>query len=263
MKPGALLVFGGIAACASGCLLPLYTREPAQGRLVRAADGRPVAGAEVHVESAKHYFGGPRQVIGTYETRTDGDGHWRVRGHASLEFVVLLPDAAPNFGDAYAFRAPDGAALSAPQGLSAELDGSGPLRVVVDPSTPLSPVVLPALGLVGGGGQTVSVHGGAVFWVANKRFGAGLRAVGEVGETGFGGAAGVVVSPVLGLMPAVVVEANARWLRSWDAEPASRVGPEIAVTLLAFLRTSVSVLPDDSGASRRWKTFVGVGWGYL
>jgi hypothetical protein len=204
-------------------------------------------------------------VVRTTETRTDVDGHWRVRGQASLEFFVPLPDVAPAYRDAYMFRAPDGAELAAPQGLSPKLDESGPLRVVVDPSSPFSTVVLPAFGLAGGGGQSFSVHGGAVLWLGNKRFAAGLRAVGEIGETGFGGAAGLVVSPVLGLMPVFAVEANARLLRSWGraSEPASRLGPEIAVTLLGLLRTSVSVLPDDSGPSRRWRTFVGLGWGYL
>ena len=126
------------------------------------ADGRPIPGAEVRVESAKHYFGGYREVVGTTETRTDVDGHWRVRGQASLEFFVPLPDIVPTDRDAYMFRAPDGAELAAPQGLSAKADESGPLRVVVDPSSPFSTVVLPAFGLAGGGGQSFSGHGGAV-----------------------------------------------------------------------------------------------------
>jgi hypothetical protein len=183
-----------VVAC-GGCVLPLPNPRGRAGRL-STPDGRPVANATLVVESLDIQIPPSGNWAGTpvyrFETRTDGEGRWRVPGGIALRFGIPIPDAMPLQLDEYTFTAPDGRTLCRrpdhdlwrPNGkeeTALRSDWNAP------PPTNLS--ILPAAGVAGGAAQKVSGHLGVLFVVFRDAFGAGLRIVAEAGVGGAGASA--------------------------------------------------------------------------
>src|SRR5438309_762180 len=108
-----LAAVGILASAMSGCILaPMQTRHARAGRVVEAASGAPVAGAEVAVHTRKMGFGYCGEPERSYVTRTDADGRWRVPARHGLRFLVAIPDAGYRYADRYEARAPNGGTVT-------------------------------------------------------------------------------------------------------------------------------------------------------
>jgi hypothetical protein len=107
-----------LAAVLSGaaCVLPMPCPRPLSGQ-VTAATGKPLADAEVRVESfdvsMPGYF--KNSLIHTSVTTTDSDGRWSVTGRTALRFALPVPEM-PTVGDE----------------LVVEAVGTAPLRIRLD-----------------------------------------------------------------------------------------------------------------------------------
>jgi hypothetical protein len=257
-----------LVAC-GGCVLPMPNPRARAGRL-SAADGQPVANATVVVESLSIDTPPGRNWPGTpvhrFETRTDGQGHWRVPGGVALRFGIPIPDAMPLQLDEYTFTAPDGRILRKRPGLDAWKPEGGTdatLRSDWDAPPPMSVSILPAVGIVGGAAQKISGHLGVLFLVFRDAGGGGLRIAAEAGVTGAGGSAALVV-PYPASAPLLSLELGARYLRPWSGG-ASRdwIAPEIAFDL-SNLRFTLTLLDLGTGAARGEQQLAfGVGWGFF
>lgn len=266
MKRPTILFVAGVASTSLACVMPIALREPTQGRLLRSADGAAIAGAEVRVESGDLWEmrrRAGRRVLETYVTQTDDQGRWRAPAHYRLALFLPVPEG-PAYSTDYTFRAPDGTTLEAPGAPGSTTQAEGPLRAVLERPGPEF-VILPALGLAGGGGLSASAHGGVVLFLSSASFSVGTRAAVELGVTGSAAAAGVVFSPFTAVRPILAVELNARWLAPWSRAFGGtwKRGGELAIDLLLW-RVAWSVLAEDLGAPRaEWSSFVSLGWGYF
>src|SRR5204863_9915277 len=90
----------------SGCaVLEWPSRQPRSGTLV-ASDGSPLANAEVEVSTwGVERPGRTREgLVHRLVTRTDQQGHFAVRGGATLTFTILGLPESPGYEDEYTFR---------------------------------------------------------------------------------------------------------------------------------------------------------------
>jgi hypothetical protein len=260
----------GLLVC-SGCFVPLPTPQGRAGRLT-GVDGQPVANASVVVETLDVMTppsgDWPGTPIHKFETRTDGQGRWRVPGGLALRSGIPAPDALPLQDDAYTFTAPDGRTLHVRPNLPrVRPPGEGPptLQSDWDGPAPTSGSILPVFGITGGAAQTVSGHVGVLLLVFRDLLGGGLRVAAEAGAKGAGASAAVVV-PYRGSVPLFGLELGARGLRPWS-NGASRawIAPEIGVDLLANIRLTLTLLNlGTSGAVAAGRSpALGVGWGFF
>ena len=261
-----------VVSC-GGCVLPMPTPQGRAGRL-STPDGRPVANATVVVESLSIVVppssGWQGTPVHRFETRTDGEGRWRVPGGIALRFGIPIPDAMPMQLDEYTFTAPDGRTLRRrpehdvwrPEDEAAGKT-EATLRSHWDAPPPTSVSLLPAVGAAGGAAQTVSGHLGVLFLVFRDAFGAGLRVAAEAGVTGAGASAALVV-PYRASAPFFALELGARYLRPWSGG-ASRdwIAPEIALDL-SKLRFTFTLLDLGTGGQHgEGDRALGIGWGFF
>ncbi len=250
--------------------MPLPTPEGRAGRLTMP-DGQPVAHATVVVETLSIMqppgSAWPGTPIHRFETETDGQGRWRVPGEIALGFGIPVPHLMPLQLDEYTFTAADGRTLRRRPGLASwrpqgEAEAEPTLRSNWDAPPPTSVVILPVFGVMGGEGQTISGHMGALLLIFRNRFGVGLRVAAEAGKAGAGASAAVVV-PFRGGDPVVGLELGARYVRPWsNDEGRDWVAPEIAFDLMN-LRFGLTLLDLGTGAAKGESPALGVGWGFF
>jgi hypothetical protein len=254
-----------------GCIVPLPTPQGRAGRLTEI-DGRPVANATVVVETldvATPPSGDwPGTPIHRFETRTDGEGRWRVPGGLALRFGIPVPDAMPLQDDQYTFTAPDGRTLR----VRPDLHGQRPRGEVAptlhsdwDGPLPTSATLLPAFGVMGGAAQTVSGHLGVLLLVFRGELGVGVRAAAEAGATG-AGASLAIVTPYRASAPWFGLEVGARYLRPWsDGASRAWIAPELGLDLLANVRLTLTLLAlgNHAASAAGRSPALGIGWGFF
>jgi hypothetical protein len=245
----------------AGCLVPLASPAGNAGRLT-TVDGQPVADASVVVETLSIWSDPRRRLRGEpynrVKTRTDSDGRWLVRGATVLRFGVPAADGLPAWLDEYTFSAPDGRTLGCrtPDIYPRRHEPETPLRVEWDPWPPWSVTVLPVFGVTAGAAQTVAAHAGGMVMAGRRAVGVGLRAAAEVGATGAGASAALVVASGA-LQPMLALEIGARYLRPWaHIGTGAWLAPEVALDFFN-LRFSVGASTEPRRAS------FGIGWGFF
>jgi hypothetical protein len=134
-----------------------------------------------------------------------------------------------------------------------------------DAQAPWGILLVPVLGIAGGGGQVLSAHVGGAVLVGGDRATIGPRAEAQLGMVGAGGAVGLVMLPLRMTIPMFGFELNYRYLRPWQASDDHRAesGPELGFDLVS-LRVTVTALSHRFSTpldDRRY--VVSVGYGYL
>jgi len=259
----AFVFLGGAA-----CILPLPRPRPRSGQ-VTTAEGNPVAGVEVRVESWNVAMPGAfkQSLAHTSVTKTDSDGKWSVPGGVALRFALPVPEM-PVVADELTVQAVG----MAPLHIAIDFRGYGGddtgepslLRVTWDRPPPWSVLTLPVFGIVVGAGQQVAVHAGGMIIVGRDNVGAGLRGELAAGVNAASAAAGLLISfrptaPFLG------IELNGRYMRPWSLDDNRRTewGPEIGLDLDSWRFTIAALGPDVFAPLDQRRVVVGFGWGYF
>jgi len=251
------------------CVLPLPCPSPLSGRVTTAA-GKPLAGAEIRVESwnvsMPGYF--KESLIHTSVTKTDSDGRWRVPGSATLQFALPIPEM-PAVGDELTVQSigmpPLHIALDFRHDSQSTEEGSSAIRVTWDDPPPWSLVTLPTFGIAGGAGQKFAAHAGVMIVASRNKFGAGLRGDLAAGVNAASAAAGIVVIPFRATTPILGIELNGRYMRPWssDGNRQAEWGPEIGINLDAWRLTITALGPGLFTQLALRRVVVGFGWGYF
>jgi hypothetical protein len=261
-----LLAVGALLT--AGCAVaPFAIREAASGQLRAAPNGDGVAGAEVIATSHERFFADrpPGRVVDTYATRTDARGRFRVPARFALQFVIFAPDVVPAFASTLRLTAPSGASIVVPAPSGGATAQESPLTVRPDdPPASSTPVLIPTMGGIVGGGERLAAYGGAVLFLIERPLWVGLHADARLGIGGGSAGAGLVVMPAFRMpLPLPGLELGARVLRPWLAPRDVAFGPEVTLTFLG-LRVAVAALAPHLRTplgDRRY--LVGVGFGYL
>jgi hypothetical protein len=262
---GALTIFlGGVA-----CVLPMPCPRPLSGQ-VTTAEGKPLADAEVRVESWNVWMPGyfKESLIHTSVTRTDSDGRWSVPGQATLRFALPVPEM-PAVGDELTVQAVGMAPLHLTLGFGHDSQnaegGASAMRVTWDDPPPWSLVTLPIFGVAGGAGQRCAAHAGGMIVASRSKFGAGLRGELAGGINATSAAMGIVVIPFRATTPIVGIELNGRYMRPWSSDDNRHAewGPEIGINLDVWRLTVTALGPGVLTPLAQRRVVVGFGWGYF
>jgi len=250
-----------------GCVVPLPCPTPRSGR-VTTADGRPLAGAEIRVESWNLSMPGAfkESLAHTSVTRTDADGRWSVPGGAALRFELPIPEM-PVVADEVTVEATGMAPEHFPtfftHGAKDEAEGSS-FHVTWDGRPPWSVVTLPVFGFTGGAGQRAAVHVGGMILVGRDLVGAGVRAELAAGINAASAATGLVFT-FRAAAPFLGVELNGRYMRPWSSDDGRHVewGPELGLDVDSWRLTFTALGPSVATPFDRRRVVVGFGWGYF
>jgi hypothetical protein len=248
---------------------PFETRPPMSGQLVSTPDGKPVAGAEVIVDTLTS-FG--QEEVDSVTTRTDERGRWSV--HRKLEWwatIVGVPEGlswsprvtfrdgerAATIGIWDVPRRPSGGVVDR-DGWQARFDAHGRNE---------GPRAVPIFGVMGGRSQLVCAYGGGLLFLTHFPVRLAMRGEGELGIKGAAAFGGLALGAPTQTMPFLNFDVGARIFRPWDGTSSggAALGPEISFELLSIRVAFASVRsfsPDASGA-HVWTKQVLVGLGYM
>ena len=250
------------------CVLPMPCPKPRSGQ-VTTADGKPVADAEIRVETWNLSMPGAfkESLTHTSVTKTDPDGRWSVPGGATLRFALPVPEM-PAFGDELTVQPVGMAAVHLPLAFGHDARGRAEepssLRVTWDGPPPWSVTTLPTFGIVVGAGQKAAIHVGGMILVGRDKVGVGVRGELAAGINAASAATGFVV-PFRATMPILGVELNGRYMRPWSSDNNRRAewGPEIGLNIDSWRLTFAALGPGVLTPLDQRRIVVGFGWGYF
>jgi len=250
------------------CLLPMPCPTPRSGQ-VTSLDGRPLAGAQVGVETWALSMPGAfkESLVHTSVTQTGADGRWSVAGRATLRFVLPVPEM-PVVSDELTVQpmgmTPVRFSLGFPHDAREDAEDHAPFRVTWDGPRPWSVLTLPAFGVTAGGGQKGAVHVGGMLLAGRGAIGAGVRGEIAAGINAASAAAGLVV-PFSATAPFLGIELSGRYMRPWSSEGGRRAewGPELGLDIDSWRLTFTALGPSATAPFDRRRVVVGFGWGYF
>jgi hypothetical protein len=264
---GAGPLLGVLIAGAPGCALLAGGFPDGRSGTLTTADGAPIAGADVIVESWTTGMRGQHLARKhTYATTTDADGRWVVPARPSICVGILAADGLPTHEDEYTFRAAGQRDLHTRlpwPGVEADATDRSTMRADASGPPPFGAVTMLVAGGTLGAGQKVAAHLGGMVVASRGGFGAGARAAAETGVNGAGAAAGVVVVPIGATFPNLAFELSARVVRPWRAASAVESGPEIGFDLLGYRLTLAWLGPSVGAPVGARRVVVGFGFGYF
>ena len=250
------------------CWLPMPCPRPRSGQ-VTTADGKPVADAEIRVETWDLSMPGAfkESLAHTSVTKTDSDGRWSVSGGATLRFALPVPEM-PAVGDELTVQPVGMAAVHRSLAFGRDARGTAEepssLRVTWDGPPPRSVSTLPTFGVVVGAGQKAAIHVGGMILAGRDKVGVGVRGELAAGINAASAAMGIVV-PFRATMPILGVELNGRYMRPWSSDDNRRAewGPEIGLNIDSWRLTFTALGPGVLAPLDQRRLVVGFGWGYF